>query len=214
VSFDVVRARLAGGTLGSIEVEEIAPEITRIVMPAGGGVPGQPMCAYLVGRRSFVLVDPGDPIGPALDRAVAEAAARGGSIRAIALTHVDPDHAAGAESLALQLDVPVLVGPGGGTPLPYKVTELTDDEVVDAGDVPLRVVATPGPRPDHLAFVVGAADLALTGDLDGRRGARMLPIPADEVAWAASRARLEAAAPGARHLAGHPGQARLARHSH
>jgi glyoxylase-like metal-dependent hydrolase (beta-lactamase superfamily II)/8-oxo-dGTP pyrophosphatase MutT (NUDIX family) len=203
-SFDVVRARLAADTLGPIEVDEVSPEVVRIVMPAGGGVPGQPVCAYLVGRRSFVLVDPGDPIGPALDRAMAEAMARGGAIRAIALTHVDPDHAAGAESLALQLDVPVLVGPGGGAPLPYEVTELRDADVIDAGDVPLRVLATPGPRADHLAFLVGSGELVLTGDLDGRRGARMLRGPADDAAWAVSRARLEAAAPGARRLSGHP----------
>ena len=73
---------------------------SRIVMPAGGGVAGQPVCAYLVGRRRFVLVDPGDPTGPALDRALALVAERGGSIVAIALTHADPDHAGGAEAMA------------------------------------------------------------------------------------------------------------------
>ena len=93
--------------------------VTRIVMPAGGGVAGQPVCAYLVGHRRFVLVDPGDPTGPALDRAVALAAGRGGTIEAVALTHVDPDHAAGAEGLAETLGVEVLAGPGGGRPLPY-----------------------------------------------------------------------------------------------
>ena len=61
-----------------------------------------------------MLVDPGDPTGPALDRAIAIAAARGGAIAAIALTHADPDHAAGAEALAEHLGIPVLVGPGGG----------------------------------------------------------------------------------------------------
>ena len=104
-------------------------------MPAGGGVAGQPVNAYLVGRRSFVLVDPGDPTGPGLERAIEEAEARGGTIRAIALTHVDPDHAAGAEALALQLGIEVMVGPGGGRPLPYAVRELADGDVIDAGDV-------------------------------------------------------------------------------
>ena len=50
-------------------------------MPAGGGVAGQPVSAYLVGRRRFVLVDPGDPTGPALDRALELARARGGADR-------------------------------------------------------------------------------------------------------------------------------------
>ena len=142
------------GALGEIEVEELSPEVTRIVMPAGGGVAGQPVCAYLVGRRRFVLIDPGDPTGPALDRALEIAAARGGAIEAIALTHVDPDHAAGAEAVAERLGIPVLTGPGGGRPLPYEVRELADLELLDAGDVELRTVLTPGPRPDHVAYLV------------------------------------------------------------
>jgi glyoxylase-like metal-dependent hydrolase (beta-lactamase superfamily II)/8-oxo-dGTP pyrophosphatase MutT (NUDIX family) len=202
--FDDVRARLAPGVLGPVAVDEPAADVVRIVMPAGGGVAGQSVSAYLVGRRSFVLVDPGDPTGPGLDRAIAEAGARGGTIRAIALTHVDPDHAAGAEALALQLGVEVMVGPGGGRPLPYPVRELGDDEIIDVGDVPLRVVATPGPRPDHLAFVVGDDSVVLSGDLDGRRGARALTGPPDDAAWAASKARLRDLAPGALWLGGHP----------
>jgi glyoxylase-like metal-dependent hydrolase (beta-lactamase superfamily II)/8-oxo-dGTP pyrophosphatase MutT (NUDIX family) len=199
-----VRTRLAPGPLGAVLVEDAAPDVVRIVMPAGGGVAGQPVSAYLVGRRSFVLVDPGDPTGPGLDRAVAEAETRGGTIRAIALTHVDPDHAAGAEVLALQLGIEVMVGPGGGRPLPYPVRELADGDVIDAGDVPLRVVATPGPRPDHLAFVVDESGVALTGDLDGLRGARSIPGPPDDAAWEVSGARLRDIAPGAAWLGGHP----------
>ena len=123
--FGDVRRHLAAGALGEVRVEELEPDLVRIEMPAGGGVPGQPVYSYLYGRRSCVLVDPGDPTGPGLDRAVAEAASRGGTITAIALTHVDPDHAAGAESLAEQLGIEVYVGPGGGRSLPYAVHELT-----------------------------------------------------------------------------------------
>jgi len=71
------------------------------------------------------------------------------------------------------------------------------------GDVPLQVVATPGPRPDHLCFFDAIGGVALTGDLDGGRGARMLPGPSDEDAWARSRSRLDALAPNVR-LGGHP----------
>ena len=91
---DAARARAARLGPGRRTVDDA---IIRIVMPAGGGVAGQPVCAYLVGRRRFVLVDPGDPTGPALDRALALAAERGGADRGVALTHVDADHAAGAE---------------------------------------------------------------------------------------------------------------------
>lgn len=200
-----IREHLAPGALGAVEVEVVSPEVTRIVMPAGGGVAGQPVCAYLVGRRRHVLIDPGDPTGPALDRALELAAARGGTIEAIALTHVDADHAGGAEALAEVLGIPVLAGPGGGLPLPYPVRELADMELVDLGDVPLRAVHSPGPRADHLCFLVGdEVALAIVGDLDGRRGARMIPGSVDDALWVTSRERLANLAPGALWLSGHP----------
>jgi glyoxylase-like metal-dependent hydrolase (beta-lactamase superfamily II) len=173
-------------------------------MPAGGGVAGQPVSAYLVGRRSFVLADPGDPTGPGLDRAVALAAERGGSIAAIALTHVDPDHHAAAEGLAEQFGIEIIAGPGAGRSVPFGVREIADGDVIGLGDVPLRVVATPGPRPDHVAYLVGQGTMALTGDLDGIRGARSIPGPSDDRAWTTSRTRLAALAPNARWLGGHP----------
>jgi glyoxylase-like metal-dependent hydrolase (beta-lactamase superfamily II)/8-oxo-dGTP pyrophosphatase MutT (NUDIX family) len=196
-------AALAPSPLGLIVVDEPAPDVVRIVMPAGGGVAGQPVSAYLVGRRRFVLVDPGDPTGPGLERCLGEAAGRGGQINAIALTHADPDHHGGAEGLAERLEIPVFAGPGASRRLPYEVRELPDGETIGDGDIAIRALATPGPRPDHLAYIVGDRAAVLTGDLDGRRGARMLPGPADDAAWAASRARLDALGSMLR-LGGHP----------
>ena len=206
-SIDEIRIRLAPGPLGAVEVDEPARGVTRIVMPAGGGVAGQPVCAYLVGRRRFVLVDPGDPTGPGLERALGLAAERGGAIEAIALTQVDADHAAGAEGVAEGLGIEVLTGPGGGRPLPYPVRELADGEALTVGDVPLRVVRAPGPRPDHLVFVgpdTGDGRFILVGDLDGARGGRSIPGPPDVDAWAASLERVAREAPAARRLPGHP----------
>jgi glyoxylase-like metal-dependent hydrolase (beta-lactamase superfamily II) len=204
-SIEDIAARLAPGRLGDVVVDDLAADVVRIEMPAGGGVAGQPVNAYLVGRAAFVLVDPGDPTGEALDRAVEVAAARapGGRIVAVALTHADPDHAAGAEALAEQLGVPVFVGPGGGRHLPYETRELADGEVFGDGDVAFRVVATPGPRPDHLAFVVGEGQVAIAGDLHGTRGARSILGPPDQAAWQRSAAALRSVAPRARWLPGH-----------
>ena len=203
-SLEQIRERMSPGRLGEVAVEPVAPDVTRIVMPAGGGVAGQPVCAYLVGRRRFVLVDPGDPTGPALERAIDLAAERGGSIEAIALTHVDPDHAAGAESIAERLDIPVIAGPGAGRWLPYVVREAADLAMIDQADVALQAVRTPGPRPDHLAFVVGGGTSVISGDLDGVRGSRSVVGPVDPVALEASRERLDRLAPAAIRLSGHP----------
>jgi glyoxylase-like metal-dependent hydrolase (beta-lactamase superfamily II) len=141
------------------------------------------------------------------------AAERGGTIEAVALTQVDPDHAAGAEGLAETLGIEVLTGPGGGRPLPYPVRELVDGEVLTAGDVALRVIQTPGPRPDHVAFLGSDGrdeDFVLTGDLDGLRGARSILGPPDPSAWTASLERVARLAPGARRLGGHPPSGRPA----
>ena len=197
-------ARLSPGPLGRVEVEALGDDIVRIEMPAGGGVAGQPVNAYLVGRSSFVLVDPGDPTGPGLERAVAVARERGGVIGAIVLTHADPDHAAGAESLALELGVPIHVGPGRGQYLPYDQRTLRDGEPIEAGDVPLRTVLTPGPTVDHAAFIVGDGRTVISGDLDGVRGARSMPGPIDRKALERSIDRLRSAAPGAPWFGGHP----------
>ena len=203
-SIDEIDRRLRPGPLGPVEVGSVGRDVTRIVMPAGGGVAGQPVCAYLVGRTRHVLVDPGDPTGPALERAVALARERGGSIDAVALTHADPDHAAGAEAVAELLGVGVVTGPRGGRHLPYTVRELADGEAVAAGDVPLRAIHAPGPRPDHVAYAGPDGAWVISGDLDGVRGARSIPGPVDRDVLAASVARVQAATPSATWLGGHP----------
>jgi glyoxylase-like metal-dependent hydrolase (beta-lactamase superfamily II) len=71
-------------------------------------------------------------------------------------------------------------------------------------DVPLRAVGTPGPRPEHLAFIVGDGTGVIEGDLDGVRGARSIVGPVDPHAFGASRERLARLAPSAVRLPGHP----------
>ncbi len=203
-SIDEIRDRATPRALGSIVVERVDGEVVRIQMPAGGGVAGQPVNAYLVGRSSCVLVDPGDPTGPGVDAAIKAAAEGGGRMVAVALTHADPDHAAGAESVAVQLGVPVHAAPGRSRDLPFEVTAMVDGDAVPGSDVPLRVVETPGPTPDHVAFVVGEGRLALVGDLDRVRGSRSILGPTDATAWSRSEATLRSVAPGARWLGGHP----------
>jgi len=122
----------------------------------------------------------------------------------VLLTHVDPDHAAGAEAVAERAGVPVFVGPGGGEAVPYEVTEVADGDLLPVGDVSLRATATPGLRHDHLAFIAADAAFAVAGDLDGVRGARSVFGRPDAVALAVSVERLAALVPPNRWLGGHP----------
>ncbi len=202
-SIEEIRERATPRRLGAVVVERIDDDVVRIEMPAGGGVAGQPVNAYLVGRSEYVLVDPGDPTGPGVDAAIAAAAARGGRIVAVVVTHLDADHSAGAETVAEQCGVAVFGSANRAADVPYAVVPLVHGDHVPVGDVPLRAVATPGPTRDHLAFVVGEGRALISGDLDGVRGSRSIPGPTDDAAWAHSVAVLRSVVPGAHWLPGH-----------
>jgi glyoxylase-like metal-dependent hydrolase (beta-lactamase superfamily II)/8-oxo-dGTP pyrophosphatase MutT (NUDIX family) len=188
-----IRRRIVPGVVPAPRVIGERPGLTRLVLGSAGAVPGQTVNCYLVGKGEVVVVDPGDPSDAAAEAIIDAASANGGRLVAIALTHVDPDHAAGAEALALRLDLPILAGPGAGRDLPYLVRELADGERIGAGGMELEVIATPGPREDHVAFSIQAADRGvevIVGDLVGGRADQAILGPGDEAAWAASKARI------------------------
>jgi glyoxylase-like metal-dependent hydrolase (beta-lactamase superfamily II)/8-oxo-dGTP pyrophosphatase MutT (NUDIX family) len=187
---DEIRDHLGPGPAVAPRVVGERPDLVRIVLTGAGAVAGQSVNAYLVGRRELVIVDPGDPSEEAAEAILAAVAATDGRLVAIALTHADPDHAAGAEGLALRLGLPVLGGPGAGRDVPYEVRELGDGEALP-GDGGVTAVHTPGPRPEHLAFVLRDGP-SLVGDIVGGRGSRSLVGPADDAAWRASLERLRA----------------------
>jgi recombination protein RecT len=195
-----IRAHIQPGRSLAPRIDRLTDEIVRVEVGSAGSVPGQTSNTWLVGRDAIVVVDPGDP-GEEAMAAILQAAGEG-RIRAIALTHPDPDHAAGAESLAERLDVPVFVGPRGGRHLPFAVRELPDHAAVPAGDVPLRVHQAAGPRPEHLVLELEERRVMVTGDLVGDRASRAVLGPPDKVAWQASLGRMAALRPG-RLLPGH-----------
>ena len=195
-----VRQRLVHGPVAAPRVVAERPDLRRIVVSGAGGVPGQTVNTYLLGRGDVVIVDPGDPSDEAARAVIDGASSLGGRPALIALTHVDPDHAAGAEGLAIRLDIPIVAGPGASRSLPYAVRELEDGEQLTLDGAVLTAVATPGPRADHLAFAIGPDILA--GDLVGGRADRAILGPPDVPAWESSVARLRVRAP-ARLFPGH-----------
>ena len=161
------------------------------------GPAGRPANTLLVGHDRFVVVDPGDPDEVFIDRIEAEAASLGGRIVAIALTHVDPGHAAGSLELHERTGAPILAGPGGAADLSWPVEEVGDGATIGLGDAALSVIGTPGHRPDHLAF--GLPDgTVLSGDALTDRPTLILPPLGDVGAARTSLERL--AALGARRI--------------
>jgi len=118
-------------------------------------------CAsYLVGDAAAgeaVVVDPAFAIEPYLDAAARE----GVRIVRVLETHTHADHLSGHGRFALEHGLPVSVHPLARPEYPFD--PLRDGQELRVGDVAIRVVHTPGHRPEHCAFVVGG-ELVLTGD--------------------------------------------------
>ncbi len=125
-------------------------------------------CAsYLVGDEHAgiaVLVDPAYRIEPYLE----EASRREVRIVRVLETHTHADHVSGHGRFALEHGLPVSVHGAAEPDFPNEPFE--DGDEIEAGEVRLRVIHTPGHRPEHCAFAVidgsRAPDpwLVLTGD--------------------------------------------------
>ncbi|HEU5065171.1 MAG TPA: MBL fold metallo-hydrolase [Gaiellaceae bacterium] len=115
-------------------------------------------CAsYLIGDESSgeaVVVDPAYAIEPYLE----EAQKRHVRITRVLETHTHADHVSGHGRFALEHGLPVHVHPAAAPEYPYEAFE--DGQEISLGEVVIRVMYTPGHRPEHCCFEV----------IDGARG--------------------------------------------
>jgi len=123
-----VAERIRFGPVAAPAILEERDTLVRLAFGAAGGWPGQRSETTLLGRREVVVVDPGDASEEAIRLIEDTVERRGGTIRAVVLTAPDPDHAAGAEMLAIPHEIPVFATPGAGRHLPYAVVEVGERE--------------------------------------------------------------------------------------
>lgn len=155
----------------------------------------------LEGTNSYVIGAPGssqvavvDP-GPEDEGHMAELAASG-VVGVVLITHRHADHTAASARFHELTGAPVRAASAeychGGEPL-------EDGEVLNAGGVEIRVVATPGHTSDSLCFYLpgdGATGSVLTGDTILGRGTTVLDYPDGRLRdYLASLDRLEALGP-------------------
>ncbi len=116
-------------------------------------------CAsYLVGSAGeAVVVDPSFEI----ERYLEAARDCGVRIARVLETHTHADHLSGHGRFALEHGLPVSVHPLAEATFEFDL--LVDGEVLQVGDSSIRVLHTPGHRPEHCSFVVDGR-IALTGD--------------------------------------------------
>jgi hydroxyacylglutathione hydrolase len=117
-------------------------------------------CAsYLIGDETAgeaVVVDPAYAIEPYLE----EAEQAGVRIVRVLETHTHADHVSGHGRLALEHGVPVSIHPLAEPDFPFDPIE--DGQELRVGSLPIRVLHTPGHRPEHCCFL--AEGHLLTGD--------------------------------------------------
>ncbi|MFZ5870412.1 MAG: MBL fold metallo-hydrolase [Actinomycetota bacterium] len=127
------------------------------------------------GSRDALVVDPG-PDDERHLRAVADVVERRGArVAEVLLTHGHLDHSEGAAAFAR------LTGARGVRALDpahrLGAEGLADGDVVTAGGVEVRVVATPGHTSDSLSFVLVGERAVLTGDTVLGRGTTVVAHP-------------------------------------
>jgi hydroxyacylglutathione hydrolase len=125
-------------------------------------------CAsYLIGDENSgeaVVVDPAYAIEPYVEQAQED----GVRIVRVLETHTHADHVSGHGRFALDHGVPVSIHRAAAPEYPFD--PLDDGDTIDVGQVRIRVLHTPGHRPEHCSFEVVDRErgdepwLTLTGD--------------------------------------------------
>ena len=127
------------------------------------------------GSSDAVVIDPGPLHEGHLQAVVGAVASLGARVVQTILTHGHADHAEGAGRFAELTRAPTrAVGRGHD--------DLSDGDVVTAGGLELRVVATPGHTSDSLSFALPADRALLTGDTVLGRGTTVVAHPDGELA--------------------------------
>ena len=109
-------------------------------------------CAsYLIGDESSgeaVVVDP----AYAIEQYLKEAKKQKARLVRVLETHTHADHLSGHGRLALEHDLPVSIHPAAEPAYPFDPLE--DGQELEFGEVTIRVIHTPGHRPEHCCFAV------------------------------------------------------------
>lgn len=142
--------------------------ILRVLAPNPGIRELEGTNTWIVGEGPTIVIDPG-PDDPGH---VGEVTREAGHLAAILLTHDHPDHAPGAAALAAATGAPVYAArpPEGGN-------RVADGQRIEARDLALTAVATPGHSPDHVAYFEERQRSLFTGDAVLGRGTSVIDPP-------------------------------------
>jgi len=155
--------------------------------------------AYLLAcKETFkgVFIDPSPDSCATLTEA-----ATGYKMEAILLTHSHWDHMADTKKLKRSFDIPVYVHPADsanvrhpgsdGIPMPIFIEgfepdhDLTDGQVLEVGNLQIRVIHTPGHTPGGVCFYLAKQKILISGDtlFKGTIGNLSFPTANPDAMW-------------------------------
>jgi glyoxylase-like metal-dependent hydrolase (beta-lactamase superfamily II) len=161
------------------KVEQVAPDVRRILAPNPSPYTFTGTCTYLIGKGFVTVLDPG-PDDPAHLAAILDAL-RGETVAHILVSHTHRDHTAGVPALKATTGAKTLgEGPHrAARPLHEGETarmeagadrefvpdlHLREGDVVEGADYALEAIATPGHAANHLVFAMKGQNLLFSGD--------------------------------------------------
>lgn len=146
----------------------ISEHVWRVLALNPGMMTGPGTNSYLIGDTSLTVLDPGPADSRHVDNLLAAAEQIGVPIRHVLVTHTHRDHSPAAALLAEKLDAE-LIGPlapddGLQDDAWHPTRTVNDGDVLDAGGLPLRAIATPGHVGNHFCYLLEQQQLLFTGD--------------------------------------------------
>lgn len=142
-------------------------DLWRLTAPNPGRMTGPGTNTYIVGNDAagYIVIDPGPPIQPHVDRIAALVRDR---LKLILCTHSHPDHSPAAPLLQALAPAPILGIPSAPTAREdsfFRPDEVIEDgRTLTLGDMTLRAVVTPGHAANHVCFHLPEDRLLFSGD--------------------------------------------------
>lgn len=137
---------------------------------------------YILGPGPCVVIDPGPDLAAHLD--AVEVALGAQEVATLCITHYHPDHAAGAEDLAVRLGAPLAATPESARLATLETLDypLSEGTTIEFGGGRLEVVPTPGHCSDHVCFHWPEARALFAGDVIMGEGTSMIAPPEGDMA--------------------------------
>lgn len=144
---------------------QVIEGLRRITAPNPGLMTGDGTNTFIVGHERLVVVDPGPAIESHID-ALHELTRN--KLAAIIVTHTHPDHSPAALPLAERSGAPLYGALSYHEHFQDKSFRpdhtLVHNQLLDAGDLPLRAIHTPGHVDNHFCFLMEEQGVLMVGD--------------------------------------------------